>query len=160
MPALCRPSNTSPTVSPPVASRRYRRVLFDSNIWIASITKSDFFHYESLRLISSYTSRKFQIIIPIIVVIEIVAYISRNQFLPDFKNNYLKHLTLTENYQIVSLDSEQAMRIAQRLPQSLGLRAFDYFILIYCLHYAGIKLETFDQALKKAYNKTVNIEKR
>ena len=89
-----------------------------------------------------------------------MAYISRNQFLPDFKNNYLKHLTLTENYQIVSLDSEQAMRIAQRLPQSLGLRAFDYFILIYCLHYAGIKLETFDQALKKAYNKTVNIEKR
>ena len=63
----------------------------------------------------------------------------------------------TEHYKIIGITNEESIEYAKKLPPQVGLRAFDYYIVLYCQKYKPSRLETFDNELKIAYNKFVNL---
>lgn len=87
-------------------------------------------------------------------MVEVVAFLSRNNY-SDLKqiDQFIEEVKTTENFILTELSSEETVKIAKLLAKKVSLKAFDYYLVIYCFYLKPSKFETFDKKLAVAYNK-------
>jgi predicted nucleic acid-binding protein len=147
---VSRPTITLSTITPPVASRRYRRVLFDSSVWIAFYLETDLFHYEALRLVGSYEKKRYQMVVPLTVLIELIVVLSRKGVAAGRIEKIVDYIRRTENHLIHLIGQEEMLKLAVKFSEITKLKSQDYIIFLHYVKLVPVQFESFDRHLLSA----------
>lgn len=127
-------------------------VIIDSSVWISFLNKGDSFHYEAMKVIGKYTIKKYLFVIPLVVAIEIITVLTRNNISSEKIINLINGFKEIEKYQIISLSKDESLYMALKYRTIANLRSLDYIIFLHLLYYKPTRFETFDKKLRIAYN--------
>lgn len=130
------------------SNRTLKTVIFDSNIWISSFVISDVNHYESKRLIARYLAKRYLLIIPVTVIIEIFCVLLRKKISSTDIHKFIVKITKPEISKVLQIEVEKLLDISKNILPTVLLKSLDFIIYIHYIHYKVNKLETFDKNLQ------------
>lgn len=128
-------------------------VILDSSVWIAFYLENDIFHYEAVRIVGKHEKRKFQIIIPVFVLIELITVLNRKGVEKDRIMDIIKYVQRTEKYMVYSITENDLIELALKHTSYTKLRTQDYIIYLNCVKLNATVFESFDTKLLKYFEK-------
>ena len=131
---------------------RNHTVIFDSSLWIALYLENDIFHYEAMRIMGGYEKRKYRIIVPLLVLIELITVLTRKGVDILKIRKICKYIKATEAYMILSIPDDDLIELALNNAGQISLKTQDYIIFLHYVKLKPAKFESFDTKLLKFTN--------
>ena len=131
---------------------RNHTVIFDSSLWIALYLENDIFHYEAMRIMGGYEKRKYRIIVPLLVLIELITVLTRKGVDILKIRKICKYIKCTEAYKILSIPDDDLIELALNNAGQISLKTQDYIIFLHYVKLKPAKFESFDTKLLKFTN--------
>lgn len=130
--------------------------MFDSNVWIAFYMKTDLFHYEAIRLMGNYSKRKYQILIPLVVLVELITVLTKKGVDINRTKTIVSYIQSTNKHLIYSIEKEELPELALQHACQIKLKSLDYIIFLHYVKLNPAYFESFDTKLLKSINKFKN----